>query len=152
MHRLITTQKLPIDIDSAWDFFSLPKNLSIITPPEMNFVIKTWLPEKMYAGMIIEYKVSPLMGIPLTWVTEITHVQEKHFFVDEQRVGPYKIWHHQHHFKKIYNGVEMTDILDYKLPSGILGKIINSIYVINKVKSIFDYRKNKLIELFGEYK
>jgi ligand-binding SRPBCC domain-containing protein len=150
MHRLITKQQLPIDIDFAWDFFSSPKNLSLITPPEMNFVIKTVLPEKMYAGMFIEYKVSPLLGIPLTWVTEITHVREKEFFVDEQRVGPYKIWHHQHHFKITNNGVEMTDILDYKLPAGILGKLINKLYIGKKVNSIFDYRRKKLIELFGE--
>lgn len=152
MHRLITIQKLPININYAWDFFSSPKNLSVITPPEMNFVIKTELPEKMYAGMIIEYRVSPLFGIPLTWVTEITQVQEKLFFVDEQRVGPYKIWHHEHHFKTIHNGVEMTDVLHYKLPAGIMGKAINKIFIGKKVKSIFDYRQNKLTELFGEYK
>ena len=105
----------------------------------------------MYAGMIIKYTVKPLLGIPMTWVTEITHVEHKHFFVDEQRVGPYAIWHHQHHFKAIDNGVEMKDILHYKLPLGILGNMVHPFLVKNKLQEIFNYRNEKLVELFGTY-
>jgi len=116
MHQLKKVQKLPINLQTAWDFFSSPKNLVTITPDELGFTILSELPEKMYPGLFIKYKVTPLLGIPLTWVTEITHVEELQFFVDEQRVGPYSIWHHQHFFKEIPGGVEMTDIVDYKLP------------------------------------
>jgi ligand-binding SRPBCC domain-containing protein len=152
MHQLKTIQRLPIDIKTAWDFFSSPRNLSVITPPEMGFEVQSELPEKMYPGMFIQYKVRPLFGIPLTWVTEITQVQEGEFFVDEQRVGPYSIWHHQHFFREIPGGVEMTDIVDYQLPLGILGRIVQPFLVAPRLKHIFDFRKKKLLELFGEYR
>jgi ligand-binding SRPBCC domain-containing protein len=105
----------------------------------------------MYAGMIITYKVSPLYGINLDWTTEITHVSEGKYFVDEQRFGPYSFWHHEHHFKEIPGGVEMHDILSYGMPFGILGKGVNSLLVAKKVQSIFDYRQEKVIEMFGDY-
>jgi len=149
MHKLESVQKLPIDIKTAWDFFSSPKNLSKITPSYMGFDIITELKtEKMYPGIIIEYKVRPVLGIPITWVTEITEVSEGEYFIDEQRVGPYKIWHHEHHFKEIESGVEMTDLLYYKLPFGFIGKIINALFVGKKVKSIFEYRTEVLNKLF----
>lgn len=147
------TQKLPISIEKAWEFFSSPKNLKEITPPYMGFDITTQdLNPKMHAGMIISYKVSPLLGIKMTWVTEITHVQEPNFFVDEQRFGPYSLWHHQHHFKEIENGIEMTDIINYKAPLGILGQIVTPFIVTPKLQEIFDHRKKVLLDLFGEYK
>jgi ligand-binding SRPBCC domain-containing protein len=152
MHTLKTVQNVPISLDEAWEFFSSPKNLAKITPSEMGFIIKTELPEKMYAGMFIQYTVTPLLGIPLTWVTEITQVKEKEFFIDEQRVGPYSIWHHQHFFKEIPGGVECTDIVDYKVPLGFLGKLVHPIIVKPKLNEIFEFRRKKLIELFGEYK
>ena len=152
MHQLKKVQRLPIDVQTAWDFFSSPKNLATITPAELGFTILSDLPEKMYPGLFIKYKVTPLLGIPLTWVTEITHVEDLQFFVDEQRVGPYRIWHHQHFFKSIPGGVEMTDIVDYKLPFGPIGNLFHPILVKGKLEHIFNYRWEKLIELFGEYR
>ena len=110
MKRLKVEQFLPISLEKAWDFFSSPKNLNEITPPEMTFKILYDIPEKMYEGLMISYKVSPMLNIPLDWVTEITHIKENEFFVDEQRLGPYSIWHHEHHFKEIDGGVEMLFI------------------------------------------
>ena len=152
MHRLETVQKLPISLEKAWAYFSSPQNLKEITPDEMGFKVLTPnLPEKMYTGIFISYLVKPLLGIPITWVTEITHIQEEVFFVDEQRLGPYQIWHHQHFFKKIEGGVEMRDIVDYRLPLGVFGKWVNALFIGNRVKKIFDYRRSKLVELFGRY-
>lgn len=151
MYKLERTQRLPISLDEAWDFFACPDNLQKITPAYMGFDIKSGGGIPMYAGMIIRYTVRPLWSIPMTWVTEITHVVPGQFFVDEQRVGPYAIWHHQHHFKAIENGVEMTDILHYKLPLGLLGKLAYPFLVKNKLEEIFNYRNQKMIELFGTY-
>lgn len=149
MHTLKRIQCLPMSVSEAWDFFSSPDNLKTITPPYMGFNIKSGGDVAMHAGMIIRYTVKPLLGIPITWVTEITHVEDQKFFVDEQRVGPYAIWHHQHHFKAIPNGVEMTDIVNYKLPLGIIGEWVEPFLVKSKVESIFDFRNKKMIELFG---
>lgn len=107
--------------------------------------------QKMYPGMIITYKVSPVAGIKLNWMTEITQVKEHQYFIDEQRFGPYKFWHHQHHFKEIPGGVEMNDLLTYGLPMGFLGNIANSVFVAGKLQAIFNFRKQKVIELFGDY-
>jgi ligand-binding SRPBCC domain-containing protein len=152
MHKLVRIQRLPITVEAAWDFFSSPKNLKKITPPYMGFHIKFGGDVPMYAGMLITYTVTPLLGIPMKWVTEITHVTDKKLFVDEQRVGPYSIWHHEHHFKAITNGVEMTDVIHYKLPLGILGEWLEPLIVKRKVEEIFEYRNTKMLELFGEYK
>lgn len=152
-YHLTFKQYLPIPIEEAWDFFSSPANLSKITPAEMKFTVTsdTENMEKMYAGMIITYKVSPLTGIKLDWMTEITQVADHQYFIDEQRFGPYKFWHHQHHFKSVPEGTEMTDILTYGLPFGILGRITNRIFVANKLQQIFEFRKTKILELFGDY-
>lgn len=152
MYQLKRIQKLPISIEKAWEFFSSPKNLATITPDELGFEIKSELPDKMYPGMFIKYTVKPLFGIPITWVTEITQVNEPHFFIDEQRVGPYAIWHHQHFFKEIEGGVEMTDIVDYKLPLAPFGNFMQPLLIKGKLNDIFEYRNAKMIELFGEYK
>ncbi len=149
MHRLTTVQFLPITLDLAWDFFSNPTNLNKITPKEMNLVPTSELPEKSYPGMFITYKVKPLLGIPMLWVTEITHLRDKEFFVDEQRLGPYSIWHHQHHFKEVKGGVEMTDIVDYRVPGGPIGVLLEKLFIGAKVRAIFEYRRQKLVELFG---
>lgn len=153
-YQIIFKQKLPISLTEAWDFFSSPLNLAEITPVDMAFIVTSKLDSsaKMYPGMIITYKVSPLFGIKLNWMTEITQVEEGKYFIDEQRFGPFKFWHHQHHFKAIDGGVEMTDILTYGLPLGILGKIAHGIMVKNKVKEIFAFREQKVNELFGVYK
>ena len=143
---------MPITLDKAWEFFSSPNNLAKITPPEMKFIVTSGnrADTKMYPGMIITYKVSPLWGIKMNWMTEITHVKEREYFVDEQRFGPYALWHHEHHFKAITGGVLMSDILNYAIPYGIIGRIANRMFVRNQVKKIFDYRTKAIKELFGE--
>jgi ligand-binding SRPBCC domain-containing protein len=147
------SQFLPISLSEAWDFFSSPMNLAKITPKEMAFTVTSPIQadEKMYPGMIITYKVSPVAGIKLNWMTEITQVSDQKYFIDEQRFGPYKFWHHQHHFKAVPGGVEMTDLLTYGLPMGIFGNIANSIFVARKLQQIFNFRRQKTIELFGDY-
>lgn len=152
IYRMETVQKLPISQKEAWDFLSDPKNLKRITPDYMGFEILSGAADKMYAGQIIQYLVTPVMNIPTKWVTEITHVDEGNYFVDEQRFGPYSFWHHKHFLKPIPNGVEMVDIIDYKIPLGILGQLVHPILVAPKLKEIFEYRKQALIELYGEYK
>jgi ligand-binding SRPBCC domain-containing protein len=148
MYQLKTKQFVKTDIATCWDFFSDPKNLSKITPQSMGFIVRTELPDKMYEGLMIEYTVSPMLGIPMNWITEIKTVKNHSFFVDEQRKGPYRIWHHEHHFKEVEGGVEMTDIVSYELPLGILGRLMHPILVKNKLKEIFDYRRQKVDELF----
>lgn len=140
---------LKLDLDKAWDFFSSPRNLAKITPEQMGFIITSkFNDEKMYPGMLITYKVSPLLGIQMDWCTEITHVIDKKYFVDEQRFGPYALWHHQHHFKVVEGGIEMTDIVNYAIPLGILGRMMNSIMISNEIEKIFSYREKKIAELF----
>lgn len=151
IHTLTRVQNIPTDLQTLWDYISSPKNLKTITPDYMGFQIKSDLPDKMYAGQMILYTVRPLFQIPLGWCTEITHVKELEYFVDEQRQGPYKIWHHQHHVKEIENGVEMTDIVHYQVPLGFLGEIFTTILVKPKLHEIFDYRFKKMVELFGAY-
>lgn len=138
-------------MDEAWDFFSSPLNLAKITPKEMNFVVTSDYNKdtKMYPGMIITYKVSPLLGIKLDWMTEITHVKEAEYFVDEQRFGPYALWHHQHHFKAVEGGVMMYDILNYAIPYGIIGRLANALLVHKEINKIFAYREKAIVELFG---
>jgi ligand-binding SRPBCC domain-containing protein len=147
-----STQKLPISLDEAWEFLSNPRNLKIITPEYMSFNIVSGADRKMYAGQIIQYIVTPLLGIKAKWVSEITQVAHKEYFIDEQRFGPYAFWHHKHFVKEIEGGVEMEDIIDYKVPLGILGQLVHPFLVKPKLEEIFEYRRKKLIELFGELK
>lgn len=143
------TQLFNNSIEELWHFISSPKNLKVITPDYMGFdIISEDLPDKMYEGMIISYKVSPLLGIKTTWVTEITHIKDKQYFVDEQRVGPYKIWHHQHFLESTPNGTLMKDIVSYQPPLGILGKIANQLIIKKKLEEIFNYRTKALNEVF----
>ena len=151
IHQIIKQQLIKSSIEEVWDFASSPKNLKKITPGYMNFTIKSKnTDEKIYPGMIIWYKVSPIFKIPPVWVTEITQVNKNQYFVDEQRVGPYKIWHHEHHFKVEKDGVLMTDIISYKLPFGILGRIINYLFIKNKINDIFNYRYSRMEEIFNK--
>lgn len=146
-------QYLNASIPEMWDFISSPKNLKLITPDYMGFdIVSGGLPDKMYKGMIISYKVSPLLGIKTTWVTEITHIVDQQYFVDEQRVGPYKIWHHQHFLEATSEGVLMKDIVSYQPPFGILGAIANQLIIKNKLEEIFNYRTKVLNELFKNSK
>nr|WP_294908553.1 SRPBCC family protein [uncultured Lacibacter sp.] len=151
-YSLKTVQKIPVDIDTAWEFFSNPANLQAITPDNLGFkILSQHHGDKMYPGQIIEYKVSPVLGIPLYWMTEITHVKDKEFFVDEQRFGPYQLWHHQHHFRMIESGIEMTDIVHYRLPLGFLGNIANSLFVKKQLQQIFEFRFNAVEKRFGKW-
>ncbi|MEP2936994.1 MAG: SRPBCC family protein [Gilvibacter sp.] len=151
-YQFTATQKIPAPAEEVWDFISSPANLKEITPDHMGFEITSkGLPEKMYAGMIISYIVKPLLGISLRWVTEITQVKEGAYFIDEQRVGPYSIWHHQHFLEPIEGGVLMRDIVSYKPPLGFLGAIMNSLVIKNKLKGIFDYRTQAVIKKFGKF-
>ena len=148
-YSLKTEQKLPISLQEAWDFFSSPKNLSKITPKHMGFIITNQPSETMFEGQIITYKVSPLLGVKISWMTEITTVKENEYFIDEQRFGPYSLWHHRHHFYEIDGGIKMIDEVNYKLPFGFLGSIAHRLFVRKKLKSIFEYREKVLIEMFG---
>jgi ligand-binding SRPBCC domain-containing protein len=149
---LQTVQKIPVDLSSAWDFFSRPENLNAITPEKLGFKIRSGLyGETMYAGQIIEYTVKPILGIALYWMTEITHVQDKVYFVDEQRFGPYSLWHHQHHYKQIKDGIEMTDIVHYKIPFWFVGDVANALFVQKQLKYIFEYRHQAIKEKYGTY-
>lgn len=149
IYTLQAKQQLPISIDEAWNFLSDPKNLKVITPDYMGFNIKSGSDRPMYAGQIIEYIVTPILGIKTKWVTEITHSVDRKYFVDEQRFGPYALWHHKHFIKEVEGGVEMEDLLHYKLPFGILGQLVHPLLVKPKLDEIFEYRQNKLIALFG---
>jgi ligand-binding SRPBCC domain-containing protein len=144
MRNLEFTQFLPIPVEIAWKFFSNPANLSMITPREMNFIITSGVPDRIYPGMIISYKVSPVFNIPVKWVTEITQVKEPFYFVDEQRSGPYAIWHHEHHFEQVENGVMMTDRLFYKVPLGPFGNLLDRLLIHRRVSGIFEFRENYL--------
>jgi ligand-binding SRPBCC domain-containing protein len=152
VYTIKTVQKIPISLAEAWDFFSKPSNLADITPDNLGFnIISKHHGERMYPGQIIEYIVKPVLGIPLYWMTEITHVEDQKYFVDEQRFGPYSMWHHQHHFKAIEGGVEMTDIVHYKLPLWILGDIAHTLFVKAQLTHIFDYRFTAVENKFGKF-
>jgi ligand-binding SRPBCC domain-containing protein len=148
MYQLIRKQIVKTNLETCWEFFSNPSNLKLITPDYMGFDVKTETPNEMYEGLIISYTVRPLLNIPMEWVTEITHVKDKSFFVDEQRVGPYKLWHHEHHFKEIEEGVEMLDIVSYQPPFGILGKMVHPFIIKPKLEEIFAYRLQKVDSIF----
>jgi Uncharacterized conserved protein len=152
LYTLHTKQKLPITVDEAWKFIADPKNLEVITPKSMGFKTISGDEKAMFAGQIIHYTITPLFGIPMQWVTEITHVHDGKFFVDEQRFGPYAFWHHKHFLTPIPGGVEMEDIVHYKVPMGILGQLAHPFLVKPKLDEIFAFRRNKLVELFGEFK
>lgn len=150
IYKLETTQLVKTDKETLWNFISSPKNLQEITPKEMGFIITTEnLAPEMYAGQMITYKVSPMFGIKINWCTEITHVDKGNYFVDEQRFGPYAMWHHEHHIKETPEGMLMTDIIHYKLPLGILGDIARVLFVKKKLNGIFDYRTEVLEKKFN---
>lgn len=149
VYSIKKVQLIPADLEAVWNFFSVAGNLDEITPGNMGFtILSAHHGEKIYAGQLIEYKVRPFLHIPFYWMTEITHVEPRKFFVDEQRFGPFSLWHHQHHFKETENGVEMTDIVHYKLPLGFLGSIAHALFVKKRVEEIFRYRYEKIRMLF----
>lgn len=149
LYTLYHEQKINISLDEAWEFFSSPENLKKITPPYMGFdITSNFKNEKMFAGMIIAYIVKPVLNIPMRWVTEITQVKEKEYFIDEQRFGPYKFWHHLHQFRIEDGELIMVDKVNYALPFGIIGRIVHRLIVRKQVEEIFDYRRKVLEELF----
>ena len=151
VYTIKTVQKVPISLEEAWDFFSKPSNLAAITPDNLGFnIVSKYHGERMYPGQIIEYTVKPVLGIPLYWMTEITHVEDHKYFVDEQRYGPYSMWHHQHHFIQIDGVVEMTVIVHYKLPLFFLGDIAHALFVKAQLTHIFDYRFEAVEKKYGK--
>jgi len=150
MYQIKRIQNIPIDLKKAWDFFSQPDNLKLITPDYLNFrILSKSDAGEMYPGMIITYTLSPLFHISINWATEISQVKEYKYFIDNQIKGPYKIWHHEHHFKETEQGVEMRDILYYEIPYGFVGRFLHKLIIEKKVNEIFNYREQKIKELFG---
>jgi len=151
MYQVYREQKLKCTKEELWDFISSPENLQRITPKEMGFqIVSAHLPEKMYPGMMISYKVSPIGGFRMNWVTEITQVESMEFFIDEQRVGPYRLWHHEHRLIQEDDGVLMTDLVSYLPPFGFLGRIANGLFIKKRLEAIFDYRERIMTEIFPE--
>lgn len=149
LYRLETEQKLAISAEAAWDFFSDPSKLAEITPPSMGFEVSSELPPRMYAGMVVCYRVKPLFGVSVSWVTEITQVEEPRYFVDEQRLGPYRFWHHEHHFREVPGGVLARDLVHYALPPVPGAALAGRWLVAAKLREIFGYRRRVLAERFG---
>jgi ligand-binding SRPBCC domain-containing protein len=150
IYTLEAEQLLPITPERAWQFLSDPKNLAVITPPDMGFHITGFDGKPMYPGQIITYTVKGLPFVPMTWVTEITHVKEGAYFVDEQRFGPYAMWHHKHHIEAVPGGVKMSDLIHYALPMGPLGSLAHSLFIKKRLGQIFSFRERKLEALFGK--
>lgn len=149
MYQFRFTQFIPASVDSVWSFIATPNNLAKITPNHLGFKILNPEPvNEMYPGLIIAYRVKPVLGIPVTWVTEITHVKDGEYFVDEQRVGPYAMWHHEHHLTPKDGGVLMTDIVSYLPPFGPFGRLANGLFIRSQIQRIFDYRKTAIDEFF----
>ena len=144
MHQLKQEQFLPVTLDEAWHFFATPKNLNEVTPENMVFEIISEIPDIMYEGLLLHYRMKPMLNFHVNWGTEITHIKEKDYFVDEQRSGPYKIWHHEHHFKAVTGGVLMTDILHYDIGKSAFGWLAGILFVHKKVTNIFKFRYNML--------
>ena len=149
LHRIEATQFLAIPLDEAWQFFSDPSRLPEITPPWLNLKPTSKLPSKMHPGLIVTYNVAPVPGVRVLWVTEITQVVDGALFVDEQRAGPYRFWHHQHHFRAVAGGTEMRDVIHYALPFGLAGDLLGRRTVRQKVEGIFEYRREALERIFG---
>lgn len=148
LYRIDKRQWLPVSPDEAWTFFSAPGNLQEITPDWLDFQIESPLPERMYAGLIIEYRVQVFPGIRVRWITEITHIEENVFFIDEQRFGPYAFWHHQHHFLPVDDGVEIRDIVHYGMPFGPLGRLVRWLVIRGQLQEIFEFRYGELERRF----
>lgn len=150
MRKLLQEQFLPISLERAWEFFATPRNLNEITPSDMVFEITSALPDKMYEGLMITYKLQPMFNISIEWCTEITHIKYMEYFVDEQRKGPYNIWHHEHHFEAVPNGVIMRDILYYDIGKSIIGWLAGELFVHKKVREIFEFRRKMLETYFSK--
>jgi ligand-binding SRPBCC domain-containing protein len=152
LHKLYFSQKLPIDLQQGWEFFSTPANLEKITPPSLALKIKHHHDQKIiYPGQIIVYSVEPLWKISMEWITEIVAVQKPVYFIDEQKFGPYTFWHHEHWFTSIPNGILIEDVIYYKVPFGMIGKALHHFKIRKDLFNIFSYRNQILEKLFGSY-
>ena len=152
VHHLYQEQVIPAPVEKVWAYFCDPKNLNEITPPDMNFEILKGGDVEMFDGQLIEYRVEFMRGIRSLWLTEIAHVRDGEYFVDEQRVGPYRFWYHEHIFEKTAIGTKMTDRVTYVVPFGILGDMVNSFWIAKRLDQIFEFRRRKIIQIFGEVK
>jgi ligand-binding SRPBCC domain-containing protein len=152
IHTIKTIQNLPVSLEEAWEFISSPYNLKTITPDDFRFeIINDVKPgDKMHAGQIIIYKLRPLPFMKIKWVSEITEVKHLEYFVDEQLEGPYRMWRHQHFLKVIEGGTQMQDVIQYKIPYGFIGTLLNFLFVRRKLNSVFEYRRKKLESIFGK--
>ncbi|NRB62673.1 MAG: SRPBCC family protein [Saprospiraceae bacterium] len=143
---------IPQPLETVWSFFSRPENLNEMTPEQVSFDILTDVSGiEMYEGLLICYRISPFGGIKMNWVTEITHIHDQQYFVDEQRFGPYAMWHHEHHFKEVEGGVRMKDVLHYKVPYGPIGRLADFLFVDRMIEDIFSFRQVSMIQKFGEW-
>lgn len=149
IYQIDETQRLAIDIEEAWTFFCNAQNLAEITPPSLHFTITNELPECMHIGMIMTYRLRPWPMLSMQWMTEITHLEPPHLFVDEQRLGPYRFWHHKHYFREIEGGTEMRDVIHYVLPFGPLGQAAHVLAVRKRLDHIFTFRRQAMAERFG---
>lgn len=152
IHYLHREQVIPAPVEAVWAYFCDPRNLNAITPPDMNFEVVRGGDAAMYEGQIIEYRVEFIRGVKSLWLTEIAHVREGEYFVDEQRIGPYRFWYHEHIFEKVANGTKMTDRVTYAAPFGFLGDVVTAVWISRRLKNIFDFRRRKIADLFGEVK
>jgi ligand-binding SRPBCC domain-containing protein len=150
IHYLYREQVIPAHVDRVWAYFADPRNLNELTPPDMNFEIVAGGDVCIYEGQLVEYRVEFIRGLRSLWLTEIAHVREGTYFVDEQQIGPYRFWYHEHKFESQDNGVKMTDHVTYSVPFGMLGDTVNQVWIQGRLADIFDYRRQKIIELFGE--
>lgn len=150
LYTLYAKQTVDKDISILWDFFTKPSNLNKLTPEDVHFKIKSGDSDDFYEGKIISYKIKPFKLASLNWITEISKVKEGSYFIDNQISGPYKIWHHEHHFKINDNGTtEIIDKVKYKVPFYILGRVIHKIFLRRKLFNIFMFRQKKINELFN---
>jgi len=151
IHTINKTLVIRASMEECWSFFSSPANLGKITPPELDFRVISEEPARIYPGLMIRYRVRPLLGIPVTWLTEITHVRENEYFSDEQRVGPYAIWHHEHFFQKLDDShVEIRDLVHYALPFWLVGDLVHALVVKRQIENIFEFREKSVRELFPD--
>ncbi|MCY3555175.1 MAG: SRPBCC family protein [Gemmatimonadetes bacterium] len=149
VYRLKRTQMLPVSLDVAWDFLCRPEHLRDLTPPGVGLTVTSDLPARMYPGLIITYRLGLYSMLYFNWVTEITQAEPLSYFIDEQRSGPYRFWHHEHRLRSVEGGVEMNDLIHYALPFGVLGRMVHAAIVKNQLNAIFDYRREALADRFG---
>jgi ligand-binding SRPBCC domain-containing protein len=150
IHTIQRTQIVRSPLRDCWLFFSNPQNLARLTPPALDFQVLSDVPEEIYPGLMIQYRVRPLFGLPLIWLTEISHVEPERSFVDEQRLGPYRLWHHEHHFRGLdeYH-TEMRDRVHYILPFAPFSEFMHPWLVKPKLEQIFDYRERETQQIFN---